>query len=200
MFNKIIKRIFDFIASFLGCMILIPVFIIIAILIKLDSTGPIFFIQKRVGQNGEEFGILKYRTMVVDAEKLGKQITIGNDSRITRIGKFLRKYKLDELPQLFNVLKGDMSLVGPRPEVPKYVKLYSEAEREVLKVKPGITDFASIEYRDENEILGNVENPEEYYINEIMKDKLQLNLKYISNNNIFLDIKIILKTLLKCLK
>ena len=112
----------------------------------------------------------------------------------------IRKTSIDELPQLINVLKGDMSLVGPRPEVPKYVKLYSEAEREVLKVKPGITDFASIEYRDENEILGNVENPEEYYINEIMKDKLQLNLKYISNNNIFLDIKIILKTLLKCLK
>ncbi len=200
MFNKIIKRIFDFISSFLGCIILIPVFIIIAILIKLDSKGPIFFKQKRVGQHGEEFDILKYRTMVVDAEKIGKQITVGNDSRVTGIGKFLRKYKLDELPQLFNVLKGDMSLVGPRPEVPKYVKLYNEVEREVLKVKPGITDFASIEYRDENEILGSVENPEEYYINVIMKHKLQLNLKYIDNNNIFLDIKIILKTLLKCLK
>lgn len=200
MFNKIIKRIFDFIASFLGCIILIPIFIIIAILIKLDSKGPIFFKQKRVGQYGKEFEILKYRTMIVDAEKVGKQITVGNDSRITRIGKFLRKYKLDELPQLFNVLIGDMSLVGPRPEVPKYVKLYNEKEREVLNVKPGITDFASIEYRDENEILGTVENPEEYYINVIMKHKLQLNLKYISSNNIFLDIKIILKTLLKCLK
>lgn len=200
MFNKIIKRIFDFIASFFGCIILIPIFIIIAILIKLDSKGPIFFKQKRVGQYGKEFEILKYRTMIVDAEKVGKQITVGNDSRITRIGKFLRKYKLDELPQLFNVLIGDMSLVGPRPEVPKYVKLYNEKEREVLNVKPGITDFASIEYRDENEILGTVENPEEYYINVIMKHKLQLNLKYISSNNIFLDIKIILKTLLKCLK
>lgn len=200
MFNKIIKRIFDFIASFLGCMILIPVFIIIAILIKLDSKGPILFKQKRVGKDGKEFEILKYRTMIVDAEKLGKQITVGNDSRITKVGKFLRKSKLDELPQLFNVLKGDMSLVGPRPEVPKYVNLYNEEEREVLKVKPGITDFASIEYRDENEILGTVENPEEYYINVIMKHKLQLNLKYIYTNNIFLDIKIILKTLLKCLK
>ena len=200
MFNKIIKRIFDFTASFLGCIILIPVFISIAILIKLDSKGPIFFKQKRVGKDGKEFEILKYRTMVVDAEKLGKQITVGDDSRITKIGKFLRKYKLDELPQLFNVLKGDMSLVGPRPEVPKYVNIYNESEREVLKVKPGITDFASIEYRDENEILGNVENPEEYYINAIMKHKLQLNLEYINKNNIFLDIKIIFKTLLKCLK
>lgn len=200
MFNKIIKRIFDFIASLLGCIILIPVFAIIAILIKLDSKGPVFFKQKRVGEYGKEFEILKYRTMVVDAEKLGKQITVGNDCRITKIGRFLRKYKLDELPQLFNVLKGDMSLVGPRPEVPKYVNLYNEDERAVLNVKPGITDFASIEYRDENEILGSVENPEEYYINIIMKHKLQLNLKYIDNNNLFLDIKIILKTLLKCLK
>ncbi|MGG7213305.1 sugar transferase [Clostridium nigeriense] len=200
MFNKIIKRIFDFIASLIGCIILAPVFIIISILIKLDSKGPVFFKQKRVGQCGKTFEILKYRTMVVNAEKLGKQITVGNDSRITKIGRILRKYKLDELPQLFNVLKGDMSLVGPRPEVPKYVKLYNESEREVLKVKPGITDFASIEYRDENEILGTVENPEEYYINIIMKHKLQLNLKYINKNNIFLDIKIIFKTLLKCLK
>ncbi len=200
MLNKIIKRMFDFIASLIGCIILIPVFIIISILIKFDSRGPILFKQKRVGQDGKVFEILKYRTMIVDAEKIGKQITVGNDSRITKVGKFLRKYKLDELPQLFNVLKGDMSLVGPRPEVPKYVKLYNESEREVLKVKPGITDFASIEYRDENEILGTVENPEEYYINVIMKHKLQLNLKYISKNNIFLDIKIILKTLLKCLK
>ena len=200
MFNKIIKRIFDFIASLIGCIILTPVFIIIAILIKLDSKGPVLFKQKRVGQYGKEFEILKYRTMVVDAEKIGKQITVGNDSRITKVGYTLRKYKLDELPQLFNVLKGDMSLVGPRPEVPKYVELYNECDREVLKVKPGITDFASIEYRDENEILGTVENPEEYYINVIMKHKLQLNLKYINSNNVFLDIKIIFKTLLKCLK
>lgn len=200
MFNKIVKRIFDFIASFLGCIVLIPIFGIIAILIKIDSKGPVFFKQKRVGEYGKEFEILKYRTMVVDAEKLGKQITVGNDCRITKIGKFLRKYKLDELPQLINVLKGDMSLVGPRPEVPKYVSLYNEEERAVLNVKPGITDFASIEYRDENEILGSVENPEEYYINIIMKHKLQLNLKYINKNNLFLDIKIILKTLLKCLK
>lgn len=200
MFNKMLKRGFDFIASLIGCIILMPIYILIAILIKIDSKGPVFFKQKRVGQYGEIFEILKYRTMVVDAEKIGKQITVGNDNRITKIGKFLRKYKLDELPQLFNVLKGDMSLVGPRPEVPKYVELYNDEEKKVLNVKPGITDFASIEYRDENEILGKVENPEEYYINVIMKHKLTLNLKYINNNNIFIDIKIILQTLLKCLK
>lgn len=199
MFNKIIKRIFDFIASFVGCIIISPIYIIIALLIKLDSKGPVFFKQKRVGQYGKEFEILKYRTMVVDAEKIGKQITVGNDSRITKIGHILRKYKLDELPQLFNVLKGDMSLVGPRPEVPKYVELYNDKEKEVLNVKPGITDFASIEYRDENELLGTVENPEEYYIDVIMKHKLKLNLKYINNNNIFIDIGIIFKTILKCL-
>lgn len=200
MFNKVLKRGFDFIVSLIGCIVLMPIYILIAILIKIDSRGPIFFKQKRVGQYGKIFKILKYRTMVVDAENIGKQITVGDDKRITKIGKFLRKYKLDELPQLFNVLKGDMSLVGPRPEVPKYVELYNYEEKKVLNLKPGITDFASIEYRDENEILGKVDNPEEYYINVIMKHKLELNLKYINNNNIFIDINIILKTLMKCLK
>ena len=200
MFNKVLKRGFDFIVSLIGCIVLMPIYILIAILIKIDSRGPIFFKQKRVGQYGKIFKILKYRTMVVDAENIGKQITVGDDKRITKIGKFLRKYKLDELPQLFNVLKGEMSLVGPRPEVPKYVELYNYEEKKVLNVKPGITDFASIEYRDENEILGKVDNPEEYYINVIMKHKLELNLKYINNNNIFIDINIILKTLMKCLK
>ena len=200
MFNKVLKRGFDFIVSLIGCIVLMPIYILIAILIKIDSRGPIFFKQKRVGQYGKIFKILKYRTMVVDAENIGKQITVGDDKRITKIGKFLRKYKLDELPQLFNVLKGEMSLVGPRPEVPKYVELYNYEEKKVLNLKPGITDFASIEYRDENEILGKVDNPEEYYINVIMKHKLELNLKYINNNNIFIDINIILKTLMKCLK
>ena len=138
--------------------------------------------------------------MVVDAEKMGKQITVGADKRITSAGKFLRKYKLDELPQLFNVLKGDMSLVGPRPEVPRYVELYNEEQRKVLKVRPGITDLASLRYRDENDILGEVNNPEEYYINTIMPDKLSLNLEYINNNNFFYDIGIIFKTIIKCLK
>ena len=198
-FNKVVKRIFDLICSTLGLIVLSPVLIVIAIKIKLGSDGPVFFKQIRIGENNREFEILKFRTMVVDAEKLGRQITVGNDSRITKIGGFLRKYKLDELPQLINVFKGDMSLVGPRPEVPRYVKLYNEEQRKVLEVKPGITDLASIRYRDENELLGKAENPDEFYINTIMPDKLALNLEYINKNNVFIDIYIILKTIVKCL-
>ena len=198
-FNKVIKRIFDFICSTLGLIVLSPVLLAITIKIKTGSDGPVFFKQIRVGENNEEFEILKFRTMVVDAEKLGRQITVGNDNRITKIGAFLRKYKLDELPQLINVFKGDMSLVGPRPEVPRYVKLYNEEQRKVLEVKPGITDLASIRYRDENDLLGDAEDPDAFYINTIMPDKLALNLEYINNNNIFVDIYIILKTIIKCI-
>ncbi len=198
-FNKAVKRIFDFVCSTLGLIILSPFLIIIAIRIKTDSDGPVFFRQIRVGEKNKEFEILKFRTMVVNAEKLGRQITVGNDSRITKIGAFLRKYKLDELPQLINVFKGDMSLVGPRPEVPRYVKLYNDKQKKVLQVKPGITDLASIRYRDENELLGEAENPDEFYINTIMPDKLALNLEYIDRNNVFIDIYIILKTIIKCI-
>jgi lipopolysaccharide/colanic/teichoic acid biosynthesis glycosyltransferase len=198
-FNKVVKRIFDLICSTLGLIVLSPILIVITIKIKTDSDGPVFFKQIRVGEKNKEFEILKFRTMVVDAEKLGRQITVGNDSRITKIGAFLRKYKLDELPQLINVFKGDMSLVGPRPEVPRYVKLYNEEQKKVLEVKPGITDLASIRYRDENDLLGEAENPDEFYINIIMPDKLALNLEYINRNNVFFDIYIILKTIIKCL-
>lgn len=198
-FNKAVKRIFDFVCSTLGLIILSPFLIIIAIRIKADSNGPVFFRQIRVGEKNKEFEILKFRTMVVNAEKLGRQITVGNDSRITKIGAFLRKYKLDELPQLINVFKGDMSLVGPRPEVPRYVKLYNDKQKKVLQVKPGITDLASIRYRDENELLGEAENPDEFYINTIMPDKLALNLEYINRNNVFIDIYIIFKTIIKCI-
>ena len=198
-FNKVVKRIFDFICSTLGLIVLSPILIAIAIKIKTGSDGAVFFKQIRVGENNKEFEILKFRTMVVDAEKLGRQITVGNDSRITKVGGFLRKYKLDELPQLINVFKGDMSLVGPRPEVPRYVKLYNEEQRKVLEVKPGITDLASIRYRDENELLGEADNPDDFYINTIMPDKLSLNLEYINNNNLIIDIYIILKTILKCI-
>ncbi|MPL97446.1 UDP-N-acetylgalactosamine-undecaprenyl-phosphate N-acetylgalactosaminephosphotransferase [bioreactor metagenome] len=197
--NKLLKRLMDILASGLGLIFLSPILIIICILIKASSEGPIFFKQVRVGKNMKNFEILKFRTMVPNAEKLGKQITIGEDKRITSVGKVLRKYKLDELPQLFNVFKGDMSLVGPRPEVPKYVKLYSEEQRKVLDVKPGITDLASLRYKDENDILGKVDNPEEYYITVIMKDKLELNLEYIEKNNILIDIYLIIKTIIKCL-
>jgi len=198
-FNKAVKRIFDFICSTLGLIILSPILIAIVVKIKIDSDGPVFFKQIRVGEKKKEFEILKFRTMVVDAEKLGRQITVGNDSRITKVGGFLRKYKLDELPQLINVFKGDMSLVGPRPEVPRYVKLYNEEQRKVLEVKPGITDLASIRYRDENDLLGEAENPDDLYINTIMPDKLALNLVYINKNNVFFDIYIILKTIIKCI-
>ncbi|AGX45085.1 sugar transferase [Clostridium saccharobutylicum] len=198
-FNKIIKRIFDIICSGLGLIVLSLVFLVIALRIKTGSDGPIFFKQIRVGEKGKEFEILKFRTMVVDAEKLGRQITVGNDSRITKIGAFLRKYKLDELPQLINVFKGDMSLVGPRPEVPRYVKMYNEEQRKVLEVKPGITDLASIRYRDENELLGKAENPDEFYINTIMPDKLALNVEYIKKSNVFFDIYIIIQTIIKCI-
>lgn len=197
--NRILKRLFDIVASFIGIILLSPFLIIIAIFIKLGSNGPVFFKQERVGLKGKHFVILKYRTMIVDAEKYGKQITVGKDNRITAVGSFLRKYKLDELPQLINVLKGDMSLVGPRPEVPQYVKLYSKEQLKVLDVRPGITDLASLRYSDENELLGTVENPEEYYINVIMKDKLDLNLEYIDKSNVFYDIVIILKTIVKCI-
>lgn len=198
-FNQIIKRVCDFILSLIGIIVLSPIFIIVSIAIKLDSKGKILFLQKRVGRYGKEFDIYKFRTMVSDAERLGKQITVGNDNRITKVGAFLRKYKIDELPQLFNVLKGDMSLVGPRPEVPKYVKLYSDEQKKVLNVRPGITDMASLRYKDENEILGKVDNPEEYYINVIMKDKLKLNLEYIEKSNIFFDLYLIIKTVVKCI-
>ncbi|MCU9810322.1 sugar transferase [Paraclostridium sp. AKS81] len=189
------KRIFDIGASFFGLVILSPILLLIAIFIKIDSKGPVFFKQQRVGKNKKVFEIYKFRTMVTDAEKIGKQITIGNDSRITNVGKFIRKCKLDELPQLLNVLRGEMSLVGPRPEVPRYVDLYDEYQEQILLVKPGITDYASIEFRNENEILGGSINPEKTYISEVMPVKIDLNLKYIKKISLIEDIHLILKTI-----
>ena len=173
--------------------------LIIAILIKLDSKGPIFFKQVRVTKNGREFKIFKYRTMKIGSDKYS-QITVGKDSRITKVGDFLRKYKLDEIPQLINVLIGDMSLVGPRPEVPKYVALYTEEQREILKVRAGITDYASIEFSNENDILANEVDPEKAYIEKIMPRKIELNKKYLSEISVMTDIKIILLTIKKILK
>lgn len=196
-FNLFIKRAFDIIASFCGLIILSPMLIIVSLAIKIDSKGPVFFKQKRVGKNNKIFEIYKFRTMVTDAEKLGKQITVGNDSRITRVGKFIRKCKLDELPQLINVLKGEMSLVGPRPEVPRYVELYNAYQNQILLVQPGITDYASIEFRNENEILGKSKNPEKTYIEEIMPTKIDLNVRYIKNIGLQEDIKLIFITIFK---
>jgi lipopolysaccharide/colanic/teichoic acid biosynthesis glycosyltransferase len=189
------KRLFDILFSFLGLVILIPVFIIIALLIIIDSRGGAFYKQLRVGKDNVDFYLLKFRSMKIDSDKSGLLTVGGRDSRITKIGYFIRKYKIDELPQLFNVLTGDMSLVGPRPEVRKYVNMYNQEQMKVLTLKPGITDYASIEYRNENEILGMVENPEQVYINEIMPAKLKINLKYISEKSIGTDMKIIFKTI-----
>ena len=194
-----LKRIFDTILSLFGLIILLPFMLIIAIFIKLDSKGPVFFKQVRVTKNGREFKIFKYRTMRVGSDKYS-QITVGKDNRITKVGAFLRKYKLDEIPQLINVLIGDMSLVGPRPEVPKYVALYTDEQNEILKVRAGITDYASIEFSDENDLLASEEDPEKAYIEKVMPKKIELNKKYISEISILTDIKIILLTIKKILK
>ena len=193
-------RFFDFILSLVGLVVLAPIFIVLAIWIKIDSKGPVFYKQVRVGQNGIDFGLFKFRSMVVDADKKGLITVGGRDPRITRSGYFIRKYKLDELPQLINVLLGDMSLVGPRPEVRKYVELYTDEQQKVLSVKPGITDYASIEYMDENEVLGESNDPEKTYIEEIMPEKIKYNMKYIQNKNVSEYFKIIFLTLLKIVR
>ena len=193
-------RFFDFILSLVGLVVLAPIFIVLAIWIKIDSKGPVFYKQVRVGRNGIDFGLFKFRSMVVDADKKGLITVGGRDPRITRSGYFIRKYKLDELPQLINVLVGDMSLVGPRPEVRKYVELYTDEKKKVLSVKPGITDYASIEYMDENEILGKSNDPEKTYIEEIMPEKIKYNMKYIQNKNVSEYFKIIFLTLLKIVR
>ncbi len=189
------KRLFDIFFSFVGLVILSPFLILIAFMIMVSSKGSIFFLQTRVGYKGQDFKLIKYRTMVADADKKGLLTVGGRDPRVTEIGYFLRKYKLDELPQLVNVLLGGMSLVGPRPEVRKYVDLYNDEQKKVLDVKPGITDYASLEYFNENDLLAKSENPEEAYIKEIMPAKLKLNLKYINEVSLVTDFKIILKTI-----
>lgn len=193
----ILKRLFDCLASFLGLLLLAPLLLLISIAIKLDSAGPVFFRQERVGQYGKFFRIHKFRSMTVDAPSKGLQITIGADVRITRVGFWLRKYKLDELAQLIDVFNGSMSLVGPRPEVPHYVEKYPDQIREiVLSVKPGITDWASIKYKDENEILARADDPQQAYVNEVLPIKLQYYVDYVCNRSFFGDIKIICATLI----
>ncbi|MGB0882978.1 MAG: sugar transferase [Vicingaceae bacterium] len=192
-----IKRLFDIVFSGLGLLFLLPFFIVLSIIIVLDSKGGVFYRQVRVGKNSVDFHLYKFRSMSVGADKKGLLTVGGNDARITRVGYFIRKYKIDELSQLINVFLGDMSLVGPRPEVRKYVDLYTKEQLKVLTVKPGITDNASIAFFNENELLGNSSNPEETYINEVMPQKLALNLEYVSNNSVFKDVGIILKTLKK---
>jgi lipopolysaccharide/colanic/teichoic acid biosynthesis glycosyltransferase len=190
-------RLLDILFSFIGLIILFPFFIIIGILILIDNYGPVFFLQKRVGKGGKEFRLIKFRSMKVGSEKKGF-ITLGSkDSRITRMGSVLRKFKIDELPQLFNVLIGQMSLVGPRPEVIKYVKLYNEEQKKVLTVRPGITDFSSIMFADENRMRSNIEDPEKHYIEEVLPRKLNLSLIYVNNPVLGNYFTIIIRTFLR---
>ena len=188
-------RFFDLLFSVLALLVLLPVFILLSIIILLGSKGPVLFNQPRVGRGNKDFILIKFRTMYRDSEKTGC-LTVGSrDQRITRAGYFLRKYKLDELPQLFNVIRGDMSLVGPRPEVRKYVSHYNEDQKRVLSVRPGITDYASLEYLHENELLGSSADPEKTYIEEIMPAKLELNKKFLQDRSLKNYFRVILKTI-----
>ena len=188
-------RFFDILFSFLGIVLLSPVFLCLYVGICLESRGGGFYSQLRVGRNGKDFYVYKFRSMRMGADKQGLITVGGRDSRITRVGYFIRKYKLDELPQLFNVLKGDMSLVGPRPEVRKYVELYTEAQKKVLSVRPGITDYASIEYVDENAILGRAKDADKVYVEQILPDKIRYNMKYIEHRSVKEYFKIIYLTI-----
>ncbi|HOE04465.1 MAG TPA: sugar transferase [Bacteroidales bacterium] len=189
------KRGFDIVVSFLILIFILPLLLIISLAVLFDSKGGVFYRQVRVGKNGKNFKILKFRTMFTNSDKKGL-LTVGmNDSRITRSGYWLRKHKLDELPQLINVLVGDMSLVGPRPEVPKYVEMYTGEQRKVLLVRPGITDYASLKYRNENEILAKSKDPEKEYIEVIMPEKISINMQYIGEASLGADLKIIWLTI-----
>lgn len=195
-----LKRAIDFLASIVGLTILFPFFLIIGLLVKMDSEGPVFYLQERVGKGMKPFKLFKFRTMGVNADKHAA-ITVGaRDPRITRVGFYLRKYKVDEFPQLINVLNGSMSLVGPRPELKKFVDLYSDEQKTVLSVRPGITDFASIQFRNENELLEGKPDPIDFYIREIMPVKLEINLLYVRNQSLLTDIRILLKTILYIIK
>lgn len=195
------KRLFDVVGSSVGIILLSPIFALIAVAIKLDSSGEVFFRQTRVGKGGHHFQVYKFRTMISNQSKTSAQITIMGDARITKIGKTLRHFKLDELPQLLNVFKNEMSLVGPRPEVPKYMKFYSKNQRNlILSVQPGITDLAAIEFRNESELLSKSEDPNQTYIQEIMPIKFKYYEKYIHNMSVTADIKIIINTIIAILK
>ncbi len=194
------KRFFDVVASGIGLILLSPLFVILAIWIKCDSTGPVFYRQIRVGRNDRDFQLLKFRSMRVGSDKKGPITVGGRDPRVTRSGYYIRKYKFDEFPQLINVLKGDMSLVGPRPEVRKYVDMYTAEQRRVLAVRPGITDYASIVYMDENRLLGQSSNPDKTYVEDIMPAKIELNMRYINHPTLFEYFKLIVLTIFKIVR
>lgn len=189
------KRFFDILATILGGLILVPIIIPIIIWIKLSSKGPLFYVQKRVGKNFKEFNLYKFRSMIINADKVGPSVTSGDDPRITKVGRIIRKTKIDELPQLINVIKGDMSLVGPRPEVMKFVKEKKDEYKNILTIKPGITDNAAIEFRDEETIMEQYIDKEKAYIDIVLPQKIKLYNKYIRNISLLNDIKLILKTL-----
>lgn len=193
------KRLFDIFVSAFGILLCTPIWLIVPIAIKLDSNGPVFYRQIRVGRYNKDFAIFKFRSMFVDSDR-GSLITIGGrDSRITRVGYFIRKCKIDELPQLFNVFLGEMSFVGPRPEVRHYVDLYTPEQLRVLELRPGITDAASIKYRNENELLAAQANPEQYYVDVVLPDKLSINLAYLQHHNLWIDLRLICQTILTIL-
>ena len=196
----VLKRAMDIAISGCALAVIWPVLLLIALAIKIDDPGPVFYRQVRVGRGGKEFRIFKFRTMVVDADKKGLSITVGRDNRITRMGRLLRKTKLDELAQLINVFTGEMSFVGPRPEVPRYVNMYTPYQRQVLLVRPGITDYASIAYRNENDLLAGAEDPEKMYIDVIMPDKIELNMKYLREISPLADIRLILSTIVAVIR
>lgn len=189
------KRLFDIVCSFFGLVFLSWLFVFVALWVGLSSRGGVFYRQRRVGRCDRDFTIYKFRSMRVNSDRQGLLTIGGRDGRITKAGVFIRKYKLDELPQLFNVLRGDMSFVGPRPEVRKYVELYTEEQKKVLTVRPGITSLSSIKYRNENEILSRSDNPEQYYIDVIMQDKLAIELDYLEQRSLLTDIKVIFQTI-----
>lgn len=195
-----LKRWLDALLAGLALLLLIPLFFLVAIVIKLDSRGPVFFFQQRIGRGMRPFWIYKFRTMVADAPRKGTAITLAEDSRVTAVGKWLRKSKIDELPQLINVLKGEMSLVGPRPEVPKYVELYRRDYEEILRIRPGLTDLASLKYRDEAEALREFADPEKGYETVILPDKIRLAKEYLRRSSLRTDIEILLKTLIKVIR
>lgn len=195
-----IKRLFDIVFSIIGLLLSLPVFVVISILIKLCSPGPVFFIQQRIGKNFKPFMLYKFRSMVVDAPNKGLVITTGGDPRITKIGRFIRRTKLDEMPQLINVLKGDMSIVGPRPEVEKYVEMFKDEYKEILQVKPGITNCETIKFINEEEILERYSNPEDGYIREILPAKIEMYKRYLKNKGFFNDTWLILLTFWKIVK
>ena len=193
-------RFYDIFFSLLGMIVLSPLLLVLYVAIRLESRGGGFYCQQRVGKDGRDFRLYKFRSMRVGSDKKGLLTVGGRDPRVTRVGAFIRKYKLDELPQLFNVLKGDMSLVGPRPEVRKYVDLYTPEQRKVLSVRPGITDYASIEYMDENTILGQAEDPDKAYVDQIMPDKIRYNMKYIEHRSVKEYFKVVFLTLVHIIR